>query len=51
MFQSAIEKVPDDADAVQYLSKRDPEGRNVIVLCLLCASVDVLKAIYELFSP
>jgi len=30
--------------------KKDPEGRNIIVLCLLNSSVDVLKAMDELFK-
>ena len=33
------------------ISKKDPEGRNVIVLCLLHSSFDVLKVIDQLLSP
>lgn len=33
-----------------YLRSKDPEHRNVIVLCLVHASVNVLKAIYETFK-
>ena len=33
-----------------YLKSKDPEHRNVIVLCLINSSVNVLKAIYETFK-
>ena len=32
------------------MTKKDPEGRNVIVLCLLFASYDVLEAIFKCFE-
>jgi len=35
---------------MSLLYKRDPEERNVIVICLVFASVDVLKAIFKTFS-
>lgn len=33
-----------------FLHKKDPEGRNVIVICLLNASNNVLEAIWEMFG-
>ena len=35
---------------MHYLKSRDPEGRNVLVLCLLNASVNVLTFLYETFK-
>ena len=32
------------------IQKRDPEGRNLVVICLLFASYDVLEAIYQLYD-
>lgn len=32
------------------LLKKDPEGRNTVVICLVFSSVDVLKAIFDRFS-
>ena len=33
------------------IQNEDAEGRNVIVLCLLNSSVDVLREIHQVFSP
>jgi len=33
------------------LSKKDPEGRNIVALCLLYASIDVLRAVHKMFTP
>jgi hypothetical protein len=35
---------------MQFLAKKDPEGRNFVVLCLLNASTEVLQCIFETFS-
>jgi hypothetical protein len=32
------------------MTKKDPEGRNMIVLCLVFASFDVLEAIVKFFE-
>lgn len=51
IFLDTMEKINDDTlQGFSLLSKRDPEGRNVITLALLFASVDVLKAISEYFE-
>ena len=42
-----MEKVVTPHVASEYMVKRDPEGRNPIVLCLVNASFSVLKAIFE----
>ena len=46
-----MEKMGDDSLAgYAMLSKRDPEGRNVVVLALLFAAVDLLKAVVDYFE-
>ena len=47
LWSSTVEKIGSKEDAFLYLTKKDPEGRNVIVLCFMYASVDVLKALHE----
>jgi hypothetical protein len=32
------------------MQKRDPEGRNFMVICLLFASVDILESIYQMYA-
>lgn len=50
VFHQTLDKMNNDlAMAWQILQKRDPEGRSTIVLCLLFASFDVLKEIFETF--
>lgn len=46
-----MEKLGSDvARAFDLLHKKDPEGRNVIVLCLTHSSWLVLESIYEMFG-
>jgi len=46
-----MEKIGGDlTTGFQLLHKKDPEGRNTIVLCLIFASFDVLEAIVETFE-
>ena len=50
ILQDTIEKCESVESSYIFLAKRDPERRNVIVLCYLFASFDVLEKIGSIYS-
>lgn len=52
VFKQTMEKINNDLQqGMNLLFKKDPEGRNTVVICLVFSSIDVLQAIFETFSP
>jgi hypothetical protein len=50
VFEQTMEKIGNDLQqGLVLLYKKDPEGRNALVICLVFASFDVLRAIFDTF--
>ena len=47
VFQNIFEQIGSAEHLLPYIHKKDPEGRNPIVLCLLNASPSVLEALHD----
>lgn len=50
IFEKVLSQFESPTYLEVYLKRFDPENRNVIVLCLINSSVNVLKTIYRTFQ-